>query len=80
MAKYGITLAVAQAQLELWIEASQLVSRGQSYTIGNRSLTRADLSDILDMIEFWEDEVAELETVSSSGGRIKQLRIVPRDA
>ena len=38
----GITLAQAEAQLALWLTASEKVAKGQSYTIGDRSLTRAD--------------------------------------
>lgn len=57
----GTTLAAAEAQLTLWIEASAAVAGSQSYTIGNRSLTRADLGEIREMIEFWETRVARLD-------------------
>lgn len=37
----GITLETAQKQLDLWIAAEEKVTHGQSYQIGNRSLTYA---------------------------------------
>ena len=59
----GIDLVTAQQQLTLWIEASAAVAGSQSYTIGQRTLTRADLGDITRMIEFWEKRVASISGV-----------------
>jgi len=59
----GITLAQAQSQLDLWIAASAAVAKSQSYTIGTRTLTRADAKEVLAMIDFWEGKVARLSTV-----------------
>lgn len=56
----GITLAQAQENLNLWIAASAAVAGSQSYTIAGRTLTRANLSEITRMIEFWEKKVATL--------------------
>lgn len=78
--KYGISKDLAQDNLEMWIAASSAVASGQSYTIGTRTLTRADLSSILEMIDFWEDKVEEEETGEENKGRIRVQRIVPRDA
>lgn len=78
--KYGISKDLAQDNLEMWIAASSAVASGQSYTIGTRTLTRADLSSILEMIDFWEDKVEEEETEEENKGRIRVQRIVPRDA
>lgn len=60
----GITLANAEAQLQLWLTASEKVSTGQEYTIKDRSLTRADLADINTSITYWNRMVNKL-----SGGR-----------
>ena len=57
----GITLAQAEAKLTLWMEADDAVARNQSYSIGNRSLTRADADEIRDNINFWEGKVARLD-------------------
>ena len=39
----GITLKIAKKHLNAWLEAELEVTTNQSYTIGSRSLTRADL-------------------------------------
>lgn len=63
----GITLAQAEAQLALWLAADAKLSKGQSYSIAGRSVTRAETSE---RIEFWDRKCKELEvTGSSSGGR-----------
>ena len=45
--------ATAQAHLDAWLAASLAVANGQSYTIGNRSLTRADADTIRTQIQFY---------------------------
>lgn len=64
----GITLAQAQARLDQYLAAEEAVLTGQSYEIGGRKLTRADLADIQKGIEIWN---ARTETLTSkaSGGR-----------
>jgi hypothetical protein len=56
----GITLSQAEAQLTVWIAASTAVASGQSYSIGNRSLSRADSADIREQIKFWDSLVKQL--------------------
>jgi hypothetical protein len=56
----GITTAQAEAQLSLWLAADAAVSSGQSYSIGDRSLTRADADKITSKIEFWNKQVLRL--------------------
>ena len=75
----GITLKIAKKHLNAWLEAELEVTTNQSYTIGSRSLTRADLSDIREQIVFWESKVAQLENQQKRGGRNRIIRIVPRD-
>lgn len=75
----GITLKIAQKHLNAWLEAELQVTTNQSYTIGSRSLTRADLADIREQIDFWEGKVAKLENQQKHGGRNRMIRIVPRD-
>jgi len=60
--KYGITLEMAQENLELWVEASKQLTTHQHYKLGSRELTMADLGDVMDMIEYWEGKVAALDT------------------
>lgn len=73
----GITLETAQRQLDLWIAAEERVSHGQSYQIGNRSLTNADLTQIGKRIEYWSNKVEELSATRK--GRNRMGRFVPRD-
>lgn len=73
----GITLSDAQEMLDLWLEAERAVTTGQSYKIGTRSLTRADVSDIASRVSFWRNEVERLENGQGRGARV--LRAVPRD-
>lgn len=56
----GITLAQAQAQLDAWLAASLAIASNQSYTIGMRTLTRADAKDVQAQITFWENRVQTL--------------------
>jgi hypothetical protein len=71
----GISLAEAEAQLTAWIAASTAVAANQSYTIGTRSLTRADSKDIREWIKFWRSEVSRL--ADGSGGGIRVRGITP---
>ena len=68
----GITLAQAEAQLALWIMASEKVAAKQSYTIGNRSLSFADAAEIQKMIEFWDAKAKVLAT-GRTGARLRGL-------
>ena len=56
----GITLQQAETQLAAYLAAETAVLSGQSYTIGGRSLTRANLADIRAGIESWNARVVQL--------------------
>lgn len=56
----GITLAQAESNLAAWLAASEAVAASQSYTIGNRTLTRANAAWIQNMVEFWDRQVKRL--------------------
>lgn len=70
-----MNLERAKKHLEAWYAADLAVSTGQSYRIGTRSLTRANIDEIRKQIIYWEREVARLE---GKGSR-KVFRAVPRD-
>lgn len=70
----GITLDQAQAKLDLWMSADDAVAAGQSYSIGGRSLTRANTAEIRTNIEYWESRVVRL---SNGSGGIRVRRIKP---
>ena len=75
----GISLKIAKKHLAAWLEAELEVTTHQSYTIGSRSLTKADLADIRAQIKYWDDKVSELENIEKRGGRNRVFRVVPRD-
>lgn len=75
----GITLKEAQQHLEMWLNAESEIATSQSYTIGTRSLTRANLKEVRDQIKFWQNKVAELERTESRKGRNRAYRAIPRD-
>lgn len=75
----AITREVAVEHLNTWLEAEEVVATGQSYSIGSRNLTRADLSDIRQEIEYWNDKVSEIDMIAKNKGRNKVRRAVPRD-
>lgn len=72
-----LTLEVAEKHLDAWLAAELAVATSQSYKIGTRSLTRADLSDIRQQIKFWRNECDRLRTGRRRGARV--MRVVPRD-
>jgi hypothetical protein len=69
----GVTLAVAQAQLELWLAADAAVASGQSYSIKDRSLSRADAAEITNKIEYWNGWVQRLSRAASGRGRTRYV-------
>lgn len=75
----GITLETAKRHLDEWLEAELVCATGQSYTIGSRTLTRADLAKIGERIKYWNGLVNQLENAQKRGGRNRTRRIMPRD-
>ena len=75
----GITLETAKRHLDAWLEAELTCTTNQSYTIGSRTLTRADLKEIGNRIKYWSGIVDQLETAKKHGGRNRVQRIMPRD-
>lgn len=76
---YGITLETAKKHLDAWLTAELEVTTHQSYTIGSRSLTKANLAEIRKEIDYWKNEVAQLDNAEKRGGRNRVFRAVPRD-
>lgn len=75
----GYTLETAKEHLNAWLTAELEVTTHQSYSIGTRSLTKANLNEIRKQIEFWRNEVAKLENLAKRRGRNRIMRVVPRD-
>lgn len=72
-------LEIAKKHLDAWLTAELEVTTHQSYTIGSRSLTKANLSQIREQIQYWQNEVARLENIEKGHGRNRVMRAVPRD-
>lgn len=69
------SLIFAKERLAAYYAAEEAVLSGQSYTIGGRSLTRADLAAIRAGMELWEGRVTRLETTGRSGPVMR--RVIP---
>lgn len=62
---------------ELYLEAEEkILSGAQSYSIGSRTVTKGDLSEIAKMISHLDSQILKLE---NSGGRRPAFRVIPRD-
>ncbi len=70
-------LEIKKKRLELYYEAEEKVLNSQSYTLGSKTLTRADLTAIQNMIKKLEGEIASLEQYGTTKRR--SVRIVPVD-
>lgn len=71
----AITLQEAKQMLQKYIAAEQAVLKNQSYTIGTRTFTRANLTSIRNGRIEWQNIVKQL----SGKGGMKVRRIVFRD-
>lgn len=67
------------SRLQMWLEAEKAIATGQSYTIDNRRLDRANLAQVREQIKFWQKELAKAESLSKGRSRRRTVRIVPRD-
>lgn len=67
--------ALQNARLKIYVEAERAVLSGQSYTIGNRQLTRANLAEIRKEIDDLTDAGATLEDLPN-GPRQMSKRVV----
>lgn len=59
----GITLATAQAQLDLYIAAeADILKNGQTTRLADRQRGRADLAEVRQGIKDWQAQVSRLKT------------------
>ena len=73
----GWTLEVARTHLNAYLEADLALATGKSYKIGSRNLTRIDVQEVKERIQFWSNEVERLEAGRKKG--IRAYRTVIRD-
>ena len=74
-----IDLERAKTHLNAWLDAELKVTGGQSYSIGSRSLTYANISEIRKQIDYWKNQVANLEVLASGRKNSRSRRFIPRD-
>jgi hypothetical protein len=71
-----ISQAKAIEMCTLYMEAEEAVLKGQSYSIGDRSLTRADLKQIATQRKYWCNKADQL---AASRTAPKVTQVIPRD-
>ena len=73
-------LETLRVRLTQYIQCEASILGGaQSYAIGSRNLTRANLSEIADMIKYLEKEIAIEEAKATGRGRNRMFGVIPRD-
>lgn len=70
-----LTIYEAKEHLQAWLDADLALATGKEYRIGSRSLTRANVQEVKERINFWRNEVARLE----NRPRRRAYRVIPRD-
>lgn len=71
----SITLSQYKSRLNLYLKAEAAILKGQSYTIKDRTLTRANLKHV-------QEEISRIQSIIDGrerGGGIRSRRVVPRD-
>lgn len=71
----GLTLALAQTNLDLWLAADAALASSQSYKIGDRELRRTDAGEVTRKIEYWSQKVALLSNAAAGRGRARTIRV-----
>jgi hypothetical protein len=69
----GLTLSQAEQHLNEWLSADSAVAKGQAYSLGGRTFTRADAREIRENIRYWQQLVKQL----SRGGVRTRGAVVP---
>jgi hypothetical protein len=69
----AMTQVIAQTHLDAWLEADLAVAQGQSYTIGDRSLTRANAPFIREQIAYWTRVVNDFTRIASGSTNSQTL-------
>ncbi len=70
---------LCKQKLETWLAAEESIATGQSYQIGTRMLTRANLKEVREEMEYWAGQLAGAEAEEKHNGRNSVYRVVQRD-
>jgi hypothetical protein len=71
----GLTLAQAEQHLNEWLTADSAVAKGQAYSLGGRTFTRADAREIRENLRYWQHMVKQL----ARGGVRTRGAVVPHE-
>lgn len=66
-------------RLQMWLDAEEAIAKGQSYSIDNQRVERANLAQVREQIKFWKKELAAADAKLTGGSRRRVMRVVPRD-
>jgi len=66
----GISLSLAQTQLDAYLAAETAILSGQEYVIGSRRLKRADLAAVQAGITVWNQRVQDLTARQRRGRHV----------
>ena len=75
--RVALSLDEATALRDAWMQAEIAVATGQSYTIGGRTLTRADARYVGQRLAYYDRLVSALQAGRAPGPRF--VRVMPRD-
>lgn len=70
-------LSFMKERLELYYEAEKKILNSQSYTLGSKQLTRADLGEVQNKIKELETDIEKMERRGTTKRR--SVRAVPID-
>lgn len=71
---------IYKQRLDLYLKAEEAILGGaQSYQIGTRNLTRADLSEVRKMIDSLITDIEEAEAIESGKSKRKTVGVLFRD-
>jgi hypothetical protein len=73
-------LQTLETRLENYLKCEEAILSGaQSYQIGSRQMTKANLYHIKDMIKYLENEIEQEKSRIAGKGRNKSFGVIPRD-
>lgn len=68
-----------RSRLQQYVDCEAAILTGQEYSIGSRSLKRANLPEISSMIKYLEKEITYEEAKAAGAGRNRTIGVIPRD-
>ncbi|WP_438770036.1 DUF6148 family protein [Brevibacillus sp. JB24b] len=74
------TYEVAKKHLDAWLECELAISSSQSYSISGKTLTRANLKEVMEQIRYWQNQVDQIQREQNGlSPRRKVRRYIPVD-